>query len=164
MKKVLFLIAVLTATTLFSSVEASAAMKLYKVGDIAIENPWARATADRAKNGAAYLTIKNNGSTMDRLMAIQSPIAKIASAHQSLMQDGMMKMKPIKSLNVLAGGTVLFKPGSYHIMFMGLKEPLKKGASFPLNLVFEHAGKITVMVPVLKIGSMGNMHKMKPKL
>ena len=57
-------------------------------------------------------------------------------------------------------GMMAMKPGGYHVMFMGLKGPLKEGDSFPLSLVFEKAGEIGVMVTVMKAGAMGSM-KMK---
>jgi len=39
-----------------------------------------------------------------------------------------------------------------HVMLMGLKSPLTAGTSFSLTLNFEHAGEVTVDVPVLKPG------------
>ena len=40
------------------------------------------------------------------------------------------------------------KPGSYHVMLIGLKKPLTAGETFPLTLTFEKAGNISVTVPV----------------
>ncbi len=158
MKKTALLLAALAVIgSIFVTTGVSAAMKQYKAGDITIENPWARATMSSAKSGAAYLTIKNGGTTLDRLVAARSAIAKKTGVHQSLMVDGMMKMQPVKALDVPPGGMVMLKPGGYHIMFMGLREPLKMGAEFPLTLVFEKSGELEVMVKVMKAGAMGGM-------
>ncbi len=140
------------------SVETRAAD--HKIGDITVVQPWARATASLAKTGAAFLTIKNGGAQVDRLIGVRSAVAKKTELHQSLMENGLMKMRPAGAIEVPAGGMVMLKPGSYHVMFMGLKAPLKKGASFPLTLVFEKAGEIEVEAHVMKIGAMGGM-KMK---
>ena len=35
-----------------------------------------------------------------------------------------------------------------HLMLIGLKEPLKEGASFPMTLQFERAGTVEVKVVV----------------
>ena len=56
---------------------------------------------------------------------------------------------------------LLFKPGGYHVMIMGVKNPpLKQGDTFPLTLTFEKAGDVTVTVMVAKQGGgMGHEHK-----
>jgi copper(I)-binding protein len=43
---------------------------------------------------------------------------------------------------------VELKPGGYHIMFVGLKAPLKDGDQFPMTLKFEKAGEVEVTVNV----------------
>jgi hypothetical protein len=50
------------------------------------------------------------------------------------------------------------KPGDgYHLMLVGLKQPLKPGERFPLTLIFENAGRIELMVNVDAAPGMG-MH------
>jgi len=161
MTKIMSLITAFMVMSLLMTTDVFAAMQQDKPGDISIENPWARATSSLAKNGAAYLTIKNSGPTLDRLIAVESPVAPKVGAHQSLMTNGMMEMRSVPVLDIPAGGQVMFKPGSYHIMFMGLRQQLKVGEVFPLTLTFEKAGKIKVMVTVMKMGATGSM-PMKP--
>jgi copper(I)-binding protein len=36
----------------------------------------------------------------------------------------------------------------FHLMLVGLKQPLKEGATFPMSLQFERAGQIEVKVVV----------------
>jgi hypothetical protein len=57
-------------------------------------------------------------------------------------------MKRVTSVAVPAGGEVTFKPGSYHVMLIGLKKPLKAGDAVELHLRFEKAGTIDVNAPV----------------
>ena len=47
----------------------------------------------------------------------------------------------------------MLKPGSYHVMLMGLKKPLTVGETFPLVLNFEKAGKVPVTVKVEPLGA-----------
>jgi hypothetical protein len=131
-------------------------------GSIRIEAPWARSTPTEAKNGAAYFTIVNGGTAADTLLSAASPIAATAELHRTVDENGVMKMLSVQSVPVKAGGKAIFKPGSYHVMLVGLKAPLADGQSFPLTLTFEHAGKIDVTVKVLKSApagtpSLGNM-------
>ena len=65
------------------------------------------------------------------------------------MVSGVMQMREVADgLNVPAGGSVTLKPGSYHVMLIGLKRPLTAGETFPLTLSFAKAGNISVTVPV----------------
>ncbi len=51
-----------------------------------------------------------------------------------------------------AGGEVTLKPGSFHIMFMDLKQPIKEGQSFKGTLTFEKAGTVEVEYSVDAMG------------
>lgn len=140
----------------------------HRLGELVISDPWARASAGRAKNGAAYLGIANHGSAADRLLKAASPAAAKASLHTHIMESGIMKMRPVAAIEVVPGKPTVLKPGGLHLMLMGLVAPLREGAAFPLTLTFERAGSVTIEVPVMKAGSMGaglghgNMHGEKP--
>ena len=125
-----------------------------QTGQPKIENAWARATPGKAENGAAYLTIVS--PVPDRLTAASTPDAKIAELHEMTMQGGVMKMRPLPNgIELPAGKPITLKPGGMHIMLMGLKQPLKKGETFPLTLSFEKAGTKEVNVAVEGPGAIG---------
>lgn len=126
--------------------------------DLAVEQPWARATPGRAPTGAAYLTLVNRGKDDDRLLGAASPVAAKAELHGHQAATGhaghVMEMRPVAEVQVKAGQTVVFKPDSLHVMLVGLKAPLKEGERFPLTLRFAKAGEIQVEVPVGRAGAM----------
>ena len=123
-------------------------------GTITVSNPWARASAGRAANGAAYFAIANKGASADRLIGVEAAVARKASLHSHTMSGGIMRMRPVKGgLTVAPGGRLGFAPGGTHVMLMGLKAPLKAGESFPLTLIFQGAGRIILKVPVRPIGA-----------
>jgi len=121
---------------------------------ISVVNAWARATAPMAKTGAVYLTIVDYGAP-DRLLALATPIAGMAQLHETTMQNNIMRMRPVDGLAVSAQGPVTFAPGGYHVMLMGLKEPLREGQTFPLTLTFQHAGTMQTVVTVETVGAGG---------
>ena len=130
---------------------------------IQVENPWARATPSGAKTGAVYMTIDNKSSIADRLTGVSSEVAKKLQIHETKMENGIMKMREISGgLPVPAGGSVVLKPGGYHVMLIDLNKPLKAGETFPLTLVFEKAGKISITVPVQSMGATGATHDGMP--
>lgn len=129
-----------------------------RAADLAVEQPWARATPGRAPTGAAYLTLVNRGKEDDRLLGVTSPVAAKAElhGHQAAAGHGghVMEMRPVAEVQVKAGQTVVFKPDALHVMLIGLKAPLKEGERFPLTLRFAKAGEMTVDVPVGRAGAM----------
>ncbi|WP_109116468.1 copper chaperone PCu(A)C [Azospirillum sp. TSO22-1] len=132
--------------------------------DIAVSSPWARASAPNAPNGACYLEIVNTGKEPDRVVSASSPVADKAELHTHLMDNGVMKMRPVEAFEVAPGEPQVLRPGGNHIMLMGLKQPLKPGASFPVTLTFAKAGAVTVEVPVQEAGAMTapGAHSMHP--
>src|SRR6185312_13881300 len=138
-----------------------AAMTLFAVpafaesGGIRVEQVWARATPGGAKAAAIYMTIANTGTTPDTLDGTAStPAAAHALLHQEKMANGIMEMRPVESLTIEPGKTVVLQPGGYHLMLTGLKAPLKEGQTVPLTLTFVHAGKEQVTASVAKVGAM----------
>lgn len=129
----------------------------YKLGDLVIDHPWARASAGDAKNGAAYLSIANDGSASDRLIGAASR-AGHAELHNHVSEDGVMKMRAVDGVDLAPGEKVALEPGGLHVMLMGLAEPLVEGESFPLTLTFEKAGSIDVEVKVEGVASMHGDH------
>ncbi|HXK53928.1 MAG TPA: copper chaperone PCu(A)C [Hyphomicrobiales bacterium] len=128
-----------------------------KAGPLELSDAWARASSGHEGNGAAYVTIANHGGEADRLIGAKSDIAEKTEIHNNLMEDGIMKMRRVESIDLLPGESARLQPGGYHIMFIGLHKPLEDGASFPLTLVFEKGGEVALEVPVKKIGAGGAM-------
>lgn len=125
-----------------------------KVGDLVIMEPWARATIGQVKTGAAYLTVVNHGAAGDRLLAVSTPVAAKAQLHTHIMDDGVMKMRPVEAIEIEAKGSTALKPGGFHVMLMGVQNPLKEGDAFPMTLTFESAGNVDVEVHVQGIAAM----------
>ena len=125
----------------------------FKLGDLEIGHPWSRATLPGAKVAAGYLTIKNHGSTPDRLVSVSAEISGKGEIHEMSMKDGVMQMRQLtQGLEIPAGGEVKLEPGSYHLMFKELKAPAVEGVKFPGTLTFEKAGTVKVEFAVEKAG------------
>jgi len=129
---------------------------------IVVEPPWARATPAGARTGAVYVTLANNGSSSDRLLSAATPVADQVQFHSTSEENGVSRMREMRTVEVTPGARVAFSPGGMHIMLVGLKQPLKEGQTFPMTLNFEKAGKIDLMVPIAKVGAMqgGDMGSM----
>jgi periplasmic copper chaperone A len=132
----------------------SAQARDYKVGAIAIADPWSRATPKGASVAAGYMKVTNKGTTADRLISGSSDIAPTFEVHEMSMDNGVAKMRPVKGgLEIKPGETIELKPGSFHVMFVGLKKPLTAGEHIIATLVFEKAGTIKVEYDVRAMGA-----------
>lgn len=126
----------------------------YKLGALEIGHPWARATAPTSPAGAGFLTIKNTGSTPDRLVTAKCPTAGMVQIHEMKMDGNIMRMRELEhGLEIPPGATVSLAPGGFHLMMMQLKEPLKQGTRVPCTLTFDKAGSIDVELAVESIGA-----------
>ncbi|MFN3416959.1 MAG: copper chaperone PCu(A)C [Caldimonas sp.] len=132
------------------AVAAPALAHDYRVGDLVIDHPWARATVPGQKAGGAFLTIENRGGQADRLLSAAAPTERVGRTemHSMRMEGNVMRMREIDAIDIPAGQTVTLKPGGLHLMFMGLTAPLKAGEKLPVVLTFERSGTITVEVHV----------------
>jgi copper(I)-binding protein len=147
-------IAFLFAAVLAAVANAPALAGDVTAGAIKIEAPWARATPKGASVGGGYLKITNTGTTPDRLIGGTSDVAPRFEIHEMSMQGGVMKMREMpKGIEIKPGETVEFKPGGYHVMFVGLTKPLAQGGEVKATLQFEKAGKIDVAFKIESIGA-----------
>ena len=98
-----------------------------------------------------------NRGTADRLVSASAAVSKSVELHMMKMEGDVMQMRQVDAIELQAGKTVELKPGGFHVMFIGLKAPLKAGDTFAMKLKFEKAGEVTVDVKVEAPGGMDGM-------
>ena len=119
----------------------------FKLGDIDIGHPYARVTVTGQPTGGGYLSLDNKGRD-DKLVSATAAVAASVELHSMSMEGDVMRMRQVDGIALPTGKKVELKPGGFHIMFVGLKTPLKAGDKFPLKLKFEKAGEVEVIVNV----------------
>ena len=130
----------------------------YKAGSIQIEHPWARATPKGATIAGGYMKLVNTGATADRLIGGTNADSEKFEIHEMSMDNGVMKMRPLPNgIEIKPGETVEFKPGGYHLMFVGITQPVEQGKRVKGTLEFEKAGSVDVEYVVEAIGGMPKM-------
>jgi copper(I)-binding protein len=133
---------------LFATAVAAVTLPVCAQQALKVEAAWARPTVQGQSGGGGFLTIVG-GDRSDRLVGARADIAKDVQLHTMTMDGNVMHMREVPAIDVPAGRTVELRPGGYHVMFMGLKQPLKVGEHFPLTLRFEKAGDVKVEMQVL---------------
>ncbi|HEY6699208.1 MAG TPA: copper chaperone PCu(A)C [Pseudolabrys sp.] len=149
MTRITFMIAMLAAFSIVSALAED-----ITVGRLKISSPWVRGTPKGAPVGGGYMIISNSGDTSDRLIDGTSDASSRFEIHEMSMDNGVMKMRPVAGgIEIKPGQTIEFKPGGYHVMFVGLKKPFERGQHVKATLHFEKAGNVAVDFPVEDIGA-----------
>ena len=150
MDRIGFVVALVFATCAVGLAHADDVM----IGNLKLTAAWARATPKGATVGGGYFTITNTGNAADRLVGGTSDVSNRFEIHEMSMDKGVMKMREVISgIEIKPGQTVRFEPSGYHIMFVGLKQPLKQGDHVKATLQFEKAGNASVYFVVESIGA-----------
>ena len=63
-----------------------------QAADIAVSDAFARLSP--TGSGAAFMTLHNHDSEVDRLVAVTAPAARKAELHETRMDEGVMRMRP----------------------------------------------------------------------
>jgi hypothetical protein len=102
---------------------------------VSIENAWVRPTTAGQDVGAAYMTFV---STQDAtLIHAESNVTKSVEIHSMTMQNGVMKMRMLETLPLIAGKPYKLEPGGFHLMLFDLKKPLTEGEQVNFELTFK---------------------------
>lgn len=134
----------LSVTALWLAASGLAAQET-TAGALKITAPWMRTPPGGAKVASGYVTITNMGDAPDRLIGGSTAIAERVEVHEMTMDKGIMKMRALDpGLDIAPGQTVELKPGSYHLMIMGLKAVPEAGKPVKIELRFVKAGAVTL--------------------
>ncbi|WAC73086.1 copper chaperone PCu(A)C [Roseateles sp. SL47] len=123
---------------------------------VAVKDPWVRATVPNQKATGAFMQLTSPSGT--RLVAVKTPLTPKAEVHEMLMEDNIMRMRQVAGIDLPAGKVVELKSGGYHLMLLDLPSQVKAGDSVPLTLIFEDkSGRRQtqdVIAPVREINTM----------
>ncbi|MFB0993837.1 MAG: copper chaperone PCu(A)C [Paracoccaceae bacterium] len=119
-------------------------------GGMKVINSYAIAASSTAQSGAIFMQIINHTSKDDQLLSVASDIAARVEIHEHLaLADGVMRMQEVAGGITITSKQILsLQRGGHHVMLMGLNRPLVKGESFELTLNFQHAGSVTITIPI----------------
>lgn len=132
---------------------------------VSVADPYVRMAPPGSKTTGAFMTLKNAGDKEAKLVTAASSAANVTELHNHINDGGVMRMRQVKEIAVPARGEVALKPGSYHVMLIDMKAPLKEGDHVMINLGFADGSSKEVHATVKKptaempMKDMGQMHK-----
>lgn len=118
--------------------------------NVSIQDPYVRLAPPNAPATGAFMVIKNNGDKDVKVLKADNPVSKFTELHTHLNEGGVMKMRPVPSIEVKAKGEAVLKPGSLHVMMIDLKAPMKEGDVVPITLSFDDGSTKQVDAKVVR--------------
>jgi periplasmic copper chaperone A len=116
----------------------------YWLNQVRVSKPWAPPTRNDARSGEVYMLIENRGPDLNRLVAVETPVAE----RVSFVDEDRGTLEMVAYIDLRARREIALRPGRVHLRLDGLKQPLAKGGTFPLTLVFANRQKLEVRVDV----------------
>ncbi|MEZ5741013.1 MAG: copper chaperone PCu(A)C [Burkholderiaceae bacterium] len=117
---------------------------------VKVFDPWARGTVAAQRASGAFMNLVADEPL--RLVGVSTDVAETAEVHEMTLIDNVMRMRRIDGIALEAGKPLELRPGGYHLMLMGLHQPLSEGEQLNLTLHFEDANggrrDLPVVVPV----------------
>jgi hypothetical protein len=121
------------------------------IDGVEISEPRLRLPPNGRDVTAGYLTLTNGSEKAQKLVGASSLKAERIELHAHLKgADGMAQMRQVQQVEIPAKGTAVLAPGGLHLMVFGIKEPLKPGDSFPVELTFDGSRKVSFVMPIVE--------------
>ncbi len=114
--------------------------------DVDVKSAWARPTVAGQMGTGAFMHLTSKDGA--RLLSASSEVAGVVEIHEMAMDGNVMRMRPIRTLDLPPGSTVELKPGGHHMMLMDLKRPLATGEKIKVELRLETRDKKLVTQPI----------------
>jgi len=118
-------------------------------GDVGLEivDAWARPTPAVADSAAFYVSLSNDGPDV-ALWGAEAAICETTALHDSVLEDGVMKMRQVDTIVLKEGDDLVMQPGGLHVMCLGLGHQLMESEEIEVSLLLEDGGVVTAAVSV----------------
>lgn len=124
---------------------------------ISADNATIRAMPEGVPNTAGYLNLTAQAQD-DALIAAACEGVNKTELHTLLMEDGVMKMRPVTKIDLPQGETVTLAQGGYHLMMMGLSKTPVEGEQLSCTLKFEKSSPLTVSFAIKRVDNQVHHH------
>ncbi len=115
-------------------------------GDLRVDHSYA--SAGSSESVVYFRSMRNEGDKPDRLLGGNSPVATTVELQRIVQQGGTKTASAVATIELPAKTNIPMRhdKGDYRLLLKGLKQALKDGDRFDLELNFEKAGALTVKV------------------
>lgn len=113
-------------------------------GGLEVRDAWIREAPPTAAVLAGYAELANGGDAPLRVVGASSGDFRAVELHEMRMDQGVMRMRALPSVEVPAHGSVRFEPGGDHLMLLDPARPLAAGDRVGIRFEVEGAAPVLV--------------------
>lgn len=118
-------------------------------GKLGIYDAWIRAAPPGATMMAGYATLKNEGDESLIVLTVQSDAFRMTSLHETIVNEGVVKMRDIHRLVIAPGQSVQLEPGGRHLMLMQPRQAVAIGEKVAIRFMLADGQRIDTRFEVL---------------
>ncbi len=119
------------------------------MADLEISNAWIKNLPPTVPVRAGYMSIYNPGSEAVSILSITSDAFKNIEIHQTIMQDGLMRMEQVSDLTIEPNAQLEFQPGGMHLMMQPI-EPTNPGDKIRITIELSDESRQSLIFTVKK--------------
>ncbi len=117
---------------------------------VVVRNAWIRESPPGVTMMAGYMELRNTTSRPQALVAASSSAFADVTIHRTVVKDGMAGMVPAPQVELAPNSTLMFAPGSWHLMLMDPKRTMRAGDPVVIHLKFRGNRVVPVTFEVRK--------------
>lgn len=120
------------------------------LAELNIRDPWIKNLPPSVPVRAGYMTIYNPQSKAISIVSLRSDAFASIEIHQSIEQDGVMRMEQLPNLKIESNSSVQLAPGGLHLMMMNPSEPTQPGDLLEIIIVLDDGSEQRVEMQVIR--------------
>ncbi|MBK8124626.1 MAG: copper chaperone PCu(A)C [Dokdonella sp.] len=124
------------------------ALPAWAAAQLSMVNAWIPQAPPGAGAMAGYLTISNGGDAAVDILAAQSDRFRMVSIHETVIENGVARMRELTRLELAPGKTVQFKPGGLHLMLMQPRSEVMPGEHIEITFLLSDGQRLPAIFEV----------------
>ena len=120
------------------------------LAELEIDNAWIKNLPATVPVRAGYMDIYNPESREQSIVSMSSEYFAGVQIHQSIEEDGIMRMEHVPVLVIGPGVRLILEPGGFHLMMMQPQQPTEPGDEIEIRIRFDDGSEQNLMMTVRK--------------
>lgn len=118
-------------------------------GRLVVSEAWIREAPPQATMLAGYARLENTGDEPLSVLTVQSDAFRMASVHETVVADGVSKMREVHRLDLAPGASVALEPGGRHLMLMQPRHEVHAGDKVEVRFLLGDGTRLETVFEVL---------------
>lgn len=117
-------------------------------GRLVVSEAWIREAPPGATMLAGYAKLTNDGDAPISVLTAQSDAFRSASLHETVVADGVSRMRELHRLDLAPGASVALEPGGKHLMLMYPRGDVHAGDKVSVRFLLGDGARVEVSFEV----------------